>query len=274
MTFTIDELYEDGAHQWAIVSCVCNLDDAADPLLSSIVAAVREAYGEQDIITIAQPDPSVAQRFDLSAITKAFRMGLPDPDEEGKKPEHLANYRSEATELLARSALKHVFSVEFPAHPQRGKTNQNQPVLGFDGWGLVGSHSAGYALVLVQVKGTDDVKRPPSEARKLAEECRRVPRQPSALCRALSVLVLTLKNSPYETIVVEMLEVLGRDSLPKIFVAPVVIRGALVAHSDDLSPIRTACQEITPIAGRGVVMSLGVDLGEFGRRVMTQARAV
>jgi hypothetical protein len=87
-------------------------------------------------------------------------------------------------------------------------------------------------------------------------------------------LVLTLKDSPYQTIVVEMLEILGQDALPKIFVAPVVIRGTLIAHSDDLSPIRTAFQDITPIAGRGVVMSLGVDLGEFGRRVMTQARAV
>lgn len=273
MIFRIDEIQEDNSHCWVVMSCSCDLNNDTDPLLISTVASVREAYGEEDITALVQPDPTVAKTFDLDAITKAFRLGLPDPDKEGGKPEHLTSYRSETTELVARNALKVAHRIEFPAHPQRGKTNANQPVLGFDGWGFVHFADRGYALVLVQVKGTEQARRPPTVAQQLAKECQNVPLQPDVICRALSVLAIYLKKSPFQQVVLDMLEKIGQNTLPQIIVAPVIVRGSLPAHIDDLKPIRPVFSQMGSIIGRGVVVSIGVNLSDFGRAVMSQARS-
>lgn len=272
MIFKIDEIQEDNSHRWAVISCSCDLNDEIDPLLISTVASVRTAYGEEYISTLAQPDPSVAKTFDLDAITKAFRLGLPDPDKEGGKPQHLTTYRSETTELVARNALHIAHGIEFPAHPQHGKTNPNQPVLGFDGWGFL-HFDKEYALVLVQVKGTEDVNTPPAVALKLAQECQKVSQQPDVICRALSVLALYLKGSPFQQVVLDMLEKIGKNTLPQIVVAPVIVRGTVSAHIDDLKPIRTVLSQMASLKGRGLTVSIGVNLSDFGRAVMLRARS-
>jgi hypothetical protein len=199
-------------------------------------------------------------------------LGLPNPDEEGDKPSSLANYRAEPSELIGQSALGFVYGIEFPRHPQIAKFNSNQPILGFDGWGFL-ALSGAYALVLVQAKATDEDKRPPGEAEKLAQECRQVPQQLSKICRALSVLAVLLQNqSHYLQAVLGMLECLEQGDLPQMVVAPVVVRGLIGAHIGDLEPIRAAFSEIAPIVGRGVTVSIGADLTQFGREVMYRAR--
>src|SRR6266576_805191 len=156
MVFTVLERHQDEDHRWAVLGCTCDPGDNADPLLVVTVAGVREAYGEAELRAIAEPDPLVANTYDLTAILAAFRRSLPDPTAEGAKPLSLRNYRSETAEVVARHALTAAFGVDFPASPQLGKTNPNQPILGFDGWGLLSLADGGWAFVLVLVKGTED----------------------------------------------------------------------------------------------------------------------
>jgi hypothetical protein len=272
MEFAVDLLKRDGSHHWAVLSHACNLQDDTDKLVLNIIEAIRHAYGEQDIIRIAQPDPSVASRFNIDAITKVIRLSLPDPDVEDNKPEQLTNYRSESTELIARSALMFAHNIEFPASPQKGKTNQNQPVLGFDGWGFLKISDDDYALVLVQVKGCEDNNHPPGEAKKLATECTRIPKQQSAIARALSVIALQLENTSFSSIVMKMLEEMASGSLPVLVVSPVIVRGSTLPHIDDLQPVMNIFTSRSPFIGRGVVVSIGARLGDFGREVMSRAR--
>jgi hypothetical protein len=274
MTYLVREIDGDDEHQWAVVQCACDLSNDSDDLVIQTVAKVREAYGENEIIAATiSPDPSVERRFNLTAITKAFRRGLPDPEvEENKKP-HLTNYRSETTEILAREALFQAYAIEFPTHPQRGKTNVNQPILGFDGWGILGSEATGYALVLVQVKGTEDRNCPPREASTLALECQAIPQEIDKICHAVSLLVMNISPSPLRNALLQMLESLSEDVLPGLFVAPVIIRGiGASANIEDLRPIRDVRHLFSPAISRGVTVALGVPLTDFGQTVMSRAR--
>lgn len=274
MPFTVTEHTADGVDAYAVVHCTCDLDSVDDPLLGTTVQLFRDAYGEADILSAAQPDRAVQSRFNLEAIRRAVRSGLPNPDEEGNKPLSLANFRSEPAEIVARGALASAHNIEFPVSPQMGKTNPNMPILGFDGWGIV-LDSARYhhVLVLVQVKGTDDATVPPAEAYKLAEECRRVPREPAKIARALSILALLLKGTDLGDIILTMLEELGGDQLPAMAVAPVVVRGTTLASLGDLEPIQAASRDYRPATALGVSVSVGADLADFGRAVTTRARA-
>jgi hypothetical protein len=240
---------------------------------------VREAYGESIVVAVAtnelaNVDPGVADAFDLDAIKAGFRLGLPDPEEEkkGGKPPALRNYRSESTEMVARGALAKIHGIAFPAHPQLGKANPNQPFLGFDGWGLLATDD-GLVLTLVQVKGTDHESSPSPEAHRLAEECKAVPRDVGKLARAISLLVVNVVGQPEKQALVRMLAQLGRGELPKMVVAPVVVRGLTLAEMADLQPVRQASPEYAPAVGRGLAVSIGVHLTEFGERVMKLARA-
>jgi hypothetical protein len=280
MSLTIDELHADGDHKWAVMTATCDLSDTADPLITATIADVREAYGQNQILaaassglTILQPDSLVSRTFDLTAIEIAVKLGLPNPDDEGDKPEALTNYRSECTEIIARRALKEAFGIEFPTAPQRGKTNPNMPILGFDGWGLFGSPSGGYSLVLVQVKGTEATNRPPAEAKTLAEECKNAPNNLTLICRALSVLVHLLEGSSLQQYIIEMLETIGKGNLPDIVIGPVIVRGKLSSHIDDLEPVRRAFDDIDSAIGRGITISIGARLTELGHIVMSQARS-
>jgi hypothetical protein len=273
MVFTVLERHQDEDHQWAVLSCACDPTDDSDALVVSTVTSVRDAYGEAELRALAEPDPLVARAFDLEAVLAAFRQGLPDPSVENTKPRQLRNYRSETAEVVARQALAATFGVAFPASPQLGKTNPNQPVLGFDGWGVSSNKEGASALVLVLVKSTDDAARPPGEAHTLAQEFRAVPTKRDALCRALSVLAVVLDDTSVRTIVLGMLESLGQDVVPPLVVAPVIVRGTLSSHIDDLKPVRAARSEIAPAIALGLTVSIGTSLDAFGEAVMTKARA-
>jgi hypothetical protein len=271
MVFEIERL-EDSPHSWAVAECSCNLADLEDELLSTVAQAIRDSYGESDILGLAAPDPGVEQRFDLSAITAAFRMGLPDPSQEGRKPEQLTNYRSETTEVIARLGLAEAHHIEFPSNPQIGKPNANQPILGFDGWGFLRLGDGRIAFILVQVKATDSPECPPAEAAKLAVECTRVPRGVPSLCRALSILAVRLEGELLDTVLAMMQEI-GSGALPLIGVAPVVVRGVSSGCHDDLQPVYAACADFAPAFARGLVISVGADLSAVGVEAMNRARA-
>lgn len=273
MLFNLVELRDDRPHAWAVVHCNCTLSSTVDPLLLHAVDLLRNAYGEDAVVSLAHPDPGVEASFDLTAITAAVRRGLPDPDAEKGKPQRLANYRSEPAELLAQGGLSSAYGVQFPAAPQRGKTNANQPILGFDAWGVLEMDTAQPSLVLVQVKGTEETVSPPSIAETLADECCRVPKDIDAICRALTVLVLAVQDQPpMVTAILAMLEQLGQGSLPKLVVAPAIVRGSLAASMSDLDPIKAKVGSMHPAACKGLALSVSVPLTEFGRTVTTMAR--
>jgi hypothetical protein len=89
MPYTIQQIERDGEHQWAVLSCSCNLLDANDLLLLDTVALVRRSYGEDAVVQDAQDvmaDEIVGGTFSLDHLITAIRMGMPDPDAEGNKP--------------------------------------------------------------------------------------------------------------------------------------------------------------------------------------------
>lgn len=97
--------------------------------------------------------------------------------------------------MVAKAALAQTFDIQYPVAPQEASLNSNQPVLGFDSWGLSLTDPNDVALVLIQVKATDEKKWPPQEANRLVEECRMIVQDKSKLCRALCVLLRLLSDS-------------------------------------------------------------------------------
>jgi hypothetical protein len=278
MPYKIQQIECDGEHQWAVLSCSCNLTDANDLLILDTVVIVRKSYGEDAVVQDAQDlmaDEIAGGTFDLSLLKTAARMGMPDPDAEGNKPQQLTNYRSQAAEMLAKRALAKAYNIQYPVAAQETIGNANQPILGFDGWGISKEDDGQYTLVLIQVKATDQKRQPLSEAIKLVEECRRVPRNPSAIARALTsmqILLKSLDNEMLRRATLRMLEGLGGEQLPNMYISPAIIRGTTTSSIDDLQPIRAAVADFTPAISRGVSVSIGVALDEFGRIVMQRAR--
>ena len=277
--FNLRETDEADGHRWAVVDCACSLN-AEDPVITAIVDLVRTSYGESEIVKRAErwneitPDPAVEETFDLDALRNAVRLGMPDPNEEKNKPAQLTNYRSESAEMVARSALAVAYGLVFPPAPQVGKANPNQPILGFDGWALEKLDGEKYAFVLTQVKGTDQAKCPPDEAKTLVEECKRVAHQTGKVARALSMIVLLLEpESEMGKALIGMLELIGQGTLPPLLVAPAIVRGTTSADMGDLVPLRNAASTFMPAKSRCVTVSLGTALGPFGEYVMEQARA-
>jgi len=275
--FEVIERRQDGVHEWVAISCTCDLANPRDELVRSTAGLVRNAYGE-DVIVEAwlamEPDPEIAETFTVDHLVAGFRMGLPNPASEGNKPPQLTNYRSESAEMLARGALACAFeSLQFLIAPQGGKLNPNQPILGFDGWAIRATEEQGAALVLVQVKATSVLETPPPESSVLAEECKRLPRQKGPIARVLSVMAKHLPNGQMRSAVLRMLTRLGSGELPALVVAPVLIRGVGSSALADLAPIVDVTADFHPAAGCGASVSLGVDLNEFGRKVMDAARA-
>jgi hypothetical protein len=276
--FKVIHREHDGDHWWAVVHCACNLNQTDDPLVTHIAQRVRDAYGEAEVTTeaaleLSEPEESVGDEFNLADVLRGFRRGLPNPEVEAGKIEHMTNYRSEASELVALGALTEAYAIRFPVAPQRGKTNANQPILGFDNWGLITEADGHYILVLVQVKGTEDKRHPPDVVVTLVEECARIKDQQDEICRALSVLLLTLKEPADRRAVKLMLQLLGKDEMPKLIVAPAVVRGLERSHLDDLTPLRTEAPKFAPAVAYGVTVSLEEDLLNFGRAVMIRARS-
>jgi hypothetical protein len=266
--FVVKERTEDDDHAWAVICLSCDLSNDGDPLLAATVTTLRNAYGEEELLSqLPPPDPGANELFDMEALVKGFRKGLPSSAAEGKKPAALTNYRSEPAEMVARQGLAAAHAVVFRSDPQRGKTQPNQPILGFDNWGLV------------SVKGTDEDDCPPRVCDALIDECGSAPLAHESIARALSVLALRLKGTPEQKAILEMLEKLGNDQLPQIYVAPVVVRGgrqAALAALADLSSLRAAAnaKRFHPAKARGLAVSVGAELGGFGRRVVDLARSV
>jgi hypothetical protein len=278
MPYTIQQIERDGEHQWAVLSCSCNLLDANDLLILDTVALVRSSYGEDAVVQDAQDvmaDEIVGGTFSLGHLVAAIRMGMPDPDAEGDKPRQLTNYRSQTAEMLAKGALNRAYSIQYPVAAQETTGNSNQPILGFDGWGIREENDGQYTLVLIQVKATDQNGQPPKVAHDLVEECKRVPREFSPIARALTAMQRLLKSRDNEMLqraTLQMLERLGRNELPNMYISPAIIRGTTTSSIDDLQPIREAVADYAPAISRGVSVSIGVALDEFGRIVMQQAR--
>lgn len=277
MPYTI-QIEHDGEHQWAVISCTCNLIDESDWLIQETVALMRRSYGEDAVVQDAQDvmaDEIVGGTFSLDHLITAIRIGMPDPDAEGNKPRQLTNYRSQTAEMLAKGALAKAYSIQYPVAPQETSGNPNQPILGFDGWGIREEDDSQYTLVLIQVKATDQKKHPPREARTLVKECKRVPTNLSAIARALTSmqrLLQSLDNQRLKKAVLRMLVGLGEAQLPNMYISPAIVRGITNSSIDDLQPIREAVADYAPAISRGVSVSIGVTLEEFGRIVMQQAR--
>lgn len=278
MTLNLQEIKEDGEHRWAVGFYQCDLTDENDILICETIDTLRKSYGEEMLLNLVEALPVAELEdegdFQLSHLIVAIRQGMPDPTLEGKKPPALANYRSETLEMVAKNALATIFSFQYPVAAQLTKANANQPILGYDGWGIHEDESGVFTLVLLQVKGTTDVQVPSKQAKDLALECKRLPGETSKLLRALTSIVFLLPSDITQKAVVKMLYEMGKGNFPKIFICPVLIRGTSMVSLEDLSPILEVTNDFSPALGRGLSLSIGVDLTEFGRTVTTRARQV
>lgn len=273
---------DDGGHIWAVVKETCNVSDVADAMLLHAAEVIRLAYGEDEIRQIAEgaplirlPEPAdeLSQSFDLSLLLSAFRSSLPDPEQEGKKPAQLTNYRSETTELIARAALNAVFGFAVPPALHATKGNRNQPILGFDGWTVMKMPDGGLALVLMQVKGTDDTRRPPPEVARLLAECGRAISDYQKLKGFLCACIVRCKGTEYAMpLAIMVAELEKTDKIANTVLAPVVIRGKVEADLEDLEPLRSSTHSYLHAKARGMTLSIGADLTEFGRAAMARAR--
>jgi len=268
-------------HQWAVVLEACDLNALDDGLLKHAVDAIRAAYGEQEIRALNADEPLVTVPDPADAVgglvtehlVRALRSSLPNPEAEAGKPPHLTNYRSETTELLAREALGTVFDMATPPALHATKGNRNQPILGFDGWSVMNQSNGELALVLMQVKGTDDADRPPAQAAKLIIECGEVTAKVEKLKGFLTACLLRCKDTPYRDPLIRMLVELEKtDKIANLVVAPVIIRGLVPADLEDLKSLRAATGTFAHARARGMTLSIGADLTEFGRRAMETAR--
>lgn len=268
MTFHVVEARTEAPHRWTALQGRSDPSKADDALVVAVAEEMRRAYGEdrlRDRLQELTSDPAVATRFDVDAVLRGFRTGLPEPAAEASKPAPLRNYRSETGEMVARLALVQQEGVRFPAAGQLGKGNPNQPVFGFDGWGVLAD-----ALVLVQVKATDDAARPPGECSRLHAECRRAPTEQGKIARTLGAMVVQAEDKAILAVLLGMLERIGQQQAPPIRVAPVLVRGQVPAHLDDLGDLRA-----NPPAGEvlGLSVGVGAPLEPFGRAVANRARS-
>lgn len=280
--FSKNALTTDGDHIWAVVQENCDLTDDRDRLLLHAVTTIREAYGEQEIramaedgplVEIPEPAEGVANTFPMDLLLNAFRSSLPDPASEGGKPAQLTNFRSETAELLARAALSSVYGFATPPTLHATKGNRNQPILGFDGWTVMQMTDGDLALVLIQVKGTEDAERPPGVAAELVAECGRAVTDPGKLKGFLVACMMRCKYTPFQNPLMNMLiELEATDRIVNTVLAPVIVRGSHESHIDDLETLRGATTSFLHAKARGMTLSLGAELAAFGRAAMTRAR--
>lgn len=273
---------DDGDHVWAVVQEKCDLTDEQDRMLLHAVTTIREAYGEREIremaenaplIEVPEPADGVSISFPVDLLMSAFRSSLPDPTAEGDKVPHLTNYRSETTELLARAALSVVYGFATPPTLHAAKGNRNQPILGFDGWSVMQVTDGNLALVLLQVKGTEDSARPPRVAVELIAECGRAVTDFGKLKGFLMACLVRCQGTEFQVPLMNMIIELERDDrIVNTVLAPVIVRGSHESHIDDLSTLRGATISFLHARARGMTLSLGAELTAFGRAAMTRAR--
>lgn len=261
-------------HHWSVLTIKSGLDESC-AFFSEMIQEVKDVYGETSIISMAEDIEAADMKisFDQSKIKNALKMGLPDPSVETSKPKQLTNYRSEAAELLARKALVASYNILFPVAAQTVKGNANQPILGFDGWGILKYVDGSFGLVLVQVKGSDENKSPPKVIQELLEESRNARFQKSTMVRALVTLAHLIKDEELKSVLLKMLEEIGDDKLPSIVVAPVLIRGKLESSLDDIVDLIDGALDYEPAKSRGATASIGQCLSDFGFELFTKARS-
>jgi hypothetical protein len=85
-------------------------------------------------------------------------------------------------------------------------------------------------------------------------------------------MLALLHTTAFAPRLLAMLEALGRESLPPLVVCPVIVRGLVVAHLDDLASLRAAQSRFEPAQTRGLCVSVGAPLECFGHRVFSEAR--
>lgn len=260
------------AHSWTVCVNECDFSATDDATVAHMAQAVRDAYGESEIVEMLIPDSDVADAFDVKLVLAGFRKGLPDPEDEKTKPINLRNYRSETCEFFARETLKIIHKIETPGALHAGKGNAMQPLLGFDGWGLKLTDTGDAALVLIQVKGSDDGASPPQVAAELANECLRIAPQTDKLARAISAALMRVKGTAFVEPLLRMLEQLGAEKSINLVVAPVVVRGQVEAKMTDLKPVRDAHPHFGPVVTMGMSVAIGAPLEPFGKTVMSKAR--
>lgn len=237
-----------------------------------MVQAVRDAYGEGEILEMLIPDTDVAEAFDVKLVLAGFRKGLPNPDEEQTKPLNLRNYRSETCEFFARETLNIIHKIDTPGALHACKGNAMQPLLGFDGWGLKLTDTGEWALVLIQVKGSDDGASPPKAATDLADECLLIAPQTDKLSRAISAALMRVKGTSFSEPLLRMLQSLGDEKPINLIVAPVVVRGHIEAKMTDLQPVRDVHPKFGSVVTMGMSVAIGAPLEPFGKTVMSKAR--
>ncbi|MDD5367549.1 MAG: hypothetical protein PHQ40_00565 [Anaerolineaceae bacterium] len=277
MPFSITKHEFISPHEWAIAIASCDLEDDNDLLLKTTINLVRTSYGENILITNAETLMSEAIEngtYNLEHLKAAVREGFPNPASEGNKPKQLTTYRSQTAEMVAKGALAKAYLYQYPAAPQAGAANPNQPILGFDGWGILKVDEDCIYLALIQVKATDVDDSPPSDANKLAQECSQAPKDRSAICRALSLMAVLMRGDPLQAAIYNMLEKMGKKESIPILVSPAIVRGITKANRTDLDPVFDISNEILPASLRAIIVSIGVCLDEFGYRVMNKAREI
>lgn len=278
MPYTIAHRDQQPPHEWTLVSATCVLDAEDDALVLHTTDLLRRCYGEHNLVSLANEVVSqglLTTVYNTDHLVAAIRRGLPNPDAEGNRPAALRPSRSQVAEIVGRATLELAYGVSFPVAPQAGSKNANQPILGFDAWGVWRAASGDWHLVVVQVKATDDPECPPQQSRILADECARVPKDVDQLCRDVCAFITMLSSdSTIQAALLTMLETLGRGQLPHMLVAPVVVRGLAQGSLQDIQPCRDRVADFQPAAARGIVVTLGVSLDQFGRIVTARARGV
>jgi hypothetical protein len=259
-------------HEWLVCSNQCDITDVDDPTVSHMVQVVRDAYGEAEILQALTVDPDVESMFDVRDVLAGFRLGLPDPLADEKKPANFRISRSETAEFFARETLRMVAAVATPPSLHACKGNAMQPMLGYDGWGIVEQPVGQKALVLIQVKGSDDDNCPPAVAHELVAECKAVAIAPERLSRAIAACFMRVQDLPIGKLLLGMLEKLGSGELPAIVVAPVIVRGHISPKIGDLDPLKLNVGQFGPISALGISVGVGAPLHDFGRLVMQRAR--
>lgn len=265
------DIYSEQGHEFSVLTYECTQPIEDDQFFLHMVQLARDVYGEYLLNELPEVDPAVEDSFDLSAITKAVRSSLPDPEDEEKKPANLRNYRSEAAELVARKALGDSFGFIFPAAAQVTKGNASQPILGFDGWGMIELEENSWAFVVIQVKGSDDSNSPPGVVDELISECKRAPNEPSKLTRALVSILALVRDEKIRTIVLRMLERLGQNKPLKLIVAPVIVRGKVGSNLSDISSLKDEIDATDSSHLNAASASIGIDLNTFGKSLFEKA---
>jgi len=265
-------IHENG-HQLSVLTYECSQPIEDDGFFMHMVQLARDVYGEYLVSEIPDIEPSVAQSFDLSAITRAVRDSIPNPDDEETKPANLRNYRSEAAELVARKALGDSYGFLFPAAAQVVKGNASQPILGFDGWGMIELENDSWAFVVIQVKGSDEDKSPPGVVDELIVECKKAPVETDKLSRALVSILSLVNDEQIKSIIYRMLERLGQNKPLKLIVAPVVVRGKIQSAFSDIQCFAGEIEATEQSYLQAASASIGVELNTFGKALFEKARS-